>query len=94
MRSLSLCETDIHVEVPRVEYDRVLSYARGKPADDRLGEPSADIRTRVEKAREAQRQQFIAAQTATNDAVDPIGASNTKVVPERGRHGRSPATAG
>ena len=41
---------DIHVEVPRVEYDKL--------SDDRLGEPSADIRARVEKAREAQRQRF------------------------------------
>jgi len=41
---------DIHVEVPRVEYDKL--------ADDRLGEPSADIRARVERARELQRQRF------------------------------------
>jgi len=34
------------------------SEANGKLADDRLGEPSADIRARVEKAREAQRQRF------------------------------------
>jgi len=58
VRSLSLCEIDIHVEVPRVEYDRVLSYARGKLADDRLGEPSAAIRERVEDARERQRERF------------------------------------
>jgi len=41
---------DIHVEVPRVEYEKL--------ADDRLGEPSARIRERVEKAREVQRQRF------------------------------------
>jgi magnesium chelatase family protein len=50
VRSLSLCEVDIHVEVPRVEYEKL--------ADDRLGEPSAGIRARVEKARGAQRQRF------------------------------------
>jgi magnesium chelatase family protein len=41
---------DIHVEVPRVEYDKL--------TDDRLGEPSASIRVRVERAREVQRQRF------------------------------------
>ena len=34
---------DIHSEVPRVEYERL--------SDDRLGEPSAAIRERVEAAR-------------------------------------------
>jgi len=41
---------DIHIEVPRVEYDKL--------SDDRLGEPSADIRARIEKARNLQRQRF------------------------------------
>ncbi|MGB9879912.1 MAG: YifB family Mg chelatase-like AAA ATPase, partial [Anaerolineae bacterium] len=41
---------DIHVDVPRVEYEKL--------TDDRLGEPSANIRTRIEKAREIQRQRF------------------------------------
>ena len=41
---------DIHVEVPRVDYDKL--------TDDRLGEPSAVIRQRVERARETQRQRF------------------------------------
>jgi magnesium chelatase family protein len=44
---------DIHVEVPRVEYEKL--------TDDRLGEPSADVRSRVEKAREAQQQRFAGA---------------------------------
>jgi magnesium chelatase family protein len=33
---------DIHIDVPRVEYDKL--------SDDRLGEPSAAIRGRVEAA--------------------------------------------
>ena len=33
-----------------MDYDRVLSQAKGKLADDRLGEPSANIRARIEKA--------------------------------------------
>jgi len=35
---------DIHIEVPRVDYDKLSS--------DRLGESSADIRKRVEAARQ------------------------------------------
>jgi magnesium chelatase family protein len=41
---------DIHIEVPRVEYEKL--------SDNRLGEPSARIRERVEKAREVQRRRF------------------------------------
>jgi magnesium chelatase family protein len=41
---------DIHVEVPRVDYEKL--------SDDRLGEPSANVQTRVESAREIQRQRF------------------------------------
>ena len=41
---------DIHIEVPRVEYDKL--------SDDRLGEPSAAIQARVEAARQRQRERF------------------------------------
>src|SRR5512142_966282 len=41
---------DIHVEVPRVDYQKL--------SDDRLGEPSAIIQARVEQARELQRRRF------------------------------------
>ena len=41
---------DIHIEVPRVEYDKL--------SDRRLGEPSATIQARVESARERQRVRF------------------------------------
>ncbi len=41
---------DIHVDVPRVNYDKL--------SDDRLGEPSAVIRARVQAARERQAQRF------------------------------------
>ena len=46
---------DIHVEVPRVEYEKL--------SDDRLGEPSAAIRLRVEAARERQRARFADTET-------------------------------
>ncbi len=41
---------DIHIEVPRLEYEKLSS--------ERLGEPSAAIRQRVEAARQIQRQRF------------------------------------
>jgi magnesium chelatase family protein len=41
---------DIHVEVPRVDYEKLSS--------DRTGEPSAKIRERVEQARERQHKRF------------------------------------
>ncbi|RLC74016.1 MAG: magnesium chelatase [Chloroflexi bacterium] len=54
---------DIHVEVPRVEYDKLSS--------DRLGEPSARIRARVERARERQRQRFAGTKLACNADMGP-----------------------
>ena len=42
---------DIHVNVPRVEYDKL--------SDERFGESSADVRKRVETAREIQQQRFL-----------------------------------
>jgi hypothetical protein len=51
VRSLSLCEVDIHVEVLRMEYEpvgarRTIAYGEtgGKRSDDGLGEPSANSR--------------------------------------------------
>jgi magnesium chelatase family protein len=41
---------DIHIEVPRVEYEKL--------SDDRLGESSAQVQARVEAARERQRLRF------------------------------------
>jgi magnesium chelatase family protein len=41
---------DIHIEVPRVDYDKLTA--------ERLGEPSGAIQARVEQAREMQRQRF------------------------------------
>ncbi|HEY5981838.1 MAG TPA: YifB family Mg chelatase-like AAA ATPase [Anaerolineales bacterium] len=56
---------DIHVQVPRVEYQKL--------SDDRLGEPSDTIRARVETARKKQRERF--GGTAM-DAVRSSGRSN------------------
>ena len=41
---------DIHVEVPRVDYEKL--------SDDRFGEPSANVQARVEYAHAIQRQRF------------------------------------
>jgi len=41
---------DIHIEVPRVDYDKLSS--------DRLGESSASIRERVQAARDIQNKRF------------------------------------
>jgi magnesium chelatase family protein len=48
---------DIHVEVPRVDYEKL--------SDSRRGEPSKVVRARVEAARERQRRRFAAAEDAT-----------------------------
>jgi magnesium chelatase family protein len=55
---------DIFVDVPRVEYDKL--------TDDRLGEPSSSVRSRVEDAREAQRQRFNGPNMLANADMDPI----------------------
>jgi magnesium chelatase family protein len=49
---------DIHVDVPRVDYEKL--------ADDRLGEPSAHIRERVEAARAMQQRRFAGTPLMTN----------------------------
>ena len=54
---------DIHVEVPRVANDKL--------TDGRLGETSATIRARVEKAREVQRLRFVNTTLASNADMRP-----------------------
>jgi magnesium chelatase family protein len=54
---------DIHVEVPRVDYEKLSS--------DRLGEPSAAVRKRVEAARERQRARFAETSLVTNADMGP-----------------------
>ena len=53
---------DIHVEVPRVDYQKL--------SDDRLGEPSELIRQRVERARELQRRRFSDGKDSSSRASD------------------------
>ena len=55
---------DIHIEVPRVEYDKL--------SDHRLGEPSAGIQARVKSARQRQRVRF------QIPSIDPKDGSNSQ----------------
>jgi magnesium chelatase family protein len=54
---------DIHVEVPRVDFDKL--------TDDRLGEPSEDVRGRVEGARDQQRDRFQEGELVSNGEMGP-----------------------
>ena len=54
---------DIHVEVPRVDYDKL--------TEDRQGEPSANVRRRVVSARRIQQERFAALPFNTNAEIGP-----------------------
>ncbi|MCL5958457.1 MAG: ATP-binding protein [Chloroflexi bacterium] len=54
---------DVHVEVPRVQYEKL--------ADERLGESSARIRERVEAARGVQRRRFPGTKLTCNSEMGP-----------------------
>lgn len=54
---------DIHVEVPRVDFEKLSS--------DRVGEPSESIRDRVESARERQRERFGETELVCNADMGP-----------------------
>ena len=88
---------DIHVEVPRVEYQKL--------SDDRLGEPSQAIRERVEAARQRQRTRFDG--KAEGDGRDPArqraracadqrghARGGDPAVLQAGRGGREPGAGG
>jgi len=59
---------DIHIEVPRVEYEKL--------SDSRLGEPSGTIQARVEAARQIQRQRFGSNGTNAGNGLDHEMACN------------------
>ncbi len=68
---------DIHVEVPRVEYEKL--------ADERMGEPSACVRERVEAARERQRQRFAGSALLANADMQPADVRVYCQVDETGK---------
>jgi magnesium chelatase family protein len=55
---------DIFVEVPRIEYEKL--------ADDRLGEGSETVRSRVEAARQIQRERFRGTSLLCNADMTPV----------------------
>ena len=55
---------DIFADVPRVEYEKL--------SDDRVGEGSEKVRTRVEKARQVQRERFKGTRLASNADATPV----------------------
>jgi magnesium chelatase family protein len=59
---------DIHIEVPRVEYEKFF--------DARLGESSASVQERVETARDRQRVRFGADGITSNAEMHPTSASS------------------
>ena len=69
---------DIHVEVPRVEYEKL--------SDERLGEPSVAIRARVEAARERQRQRFAGTALLSNADMGPAEVRDHCRVDETGKN--------
>jgi len=54
---------DIHIDVPRVEYEKL--------TDGRMGEPSSTIRGRVKRAREIQRERFKGTNLTCNAEMGP-----------------------
>ena len=68
---------DIHIEVPRVDYDKL--------TDERLGEPSGAVRERVEAARERQRERFGGAGLTSNADMGPAEVRQFCVVEDTGK---------
>lgn len=68
---------DIHIQVPRVEYDKL--------SDQRVGEASSVIRGRVEMARDVQRQHFAGTEVACNADMHPAEVRQFCMLDETGR---------
>jgi magnesium chelatase family protein len=68
---------DIHMEVPRVEYEKL--------SDDRLGEPSAAIREQVEAARERQYRRFEGTSLLSNADMGPAEVRDVCRVDDAGK---------
>ena len=77
---------DIHIEVPRVEYDKLLDD-RSSELDSRWsqGEPSAAIQARVEAARERQRSRFEGTGLMSNADMGPAEVRSHCQVDDAGR---------
>ena len=69
---------DIHVEVPRVDYEKL--------SGDRLGEKSEAIRARVERARERQSERFAGTKMQVNADMGPAEVRQYCVIDDAGRN--------
>jgi magnesium chelatase family protein len=69
---------DIHVEVPRVSFDKL--------SDKRTGEPSAKVRERVEAARAIQRERFKGTKQQTNSDMGPAEIRQFCQLDQTGTH--------
>jgi magnesium chelatase family protein len=61
---------DIHIEVPRVDYEKL--------SGDRMGETSASIRARVQAARDVQRNRFTNSQSTNHQITKSASQQNTQ----------------
>jgi magnesium chelatase family protein len=68
---------DIHIEVPRVDYEKL--------SDERLGEPSDHVQDRVEAARERQRERFAESELSCNADMRPAEVRRYCNLDETGR---------
>jgi len=68
---------DIHIEVPRVDYQKL--------TDERLGERSEALRGRVERAREVQRRRFAGTALSCNADMGPTEVREVCRLDETGR---------
>ena len=68
---------DIHIEVPRVEYEKL--------SEARLGEASTLVRERVERARDRQRIRFGAGGIAANAEMHPVEIRKFCILDETGQ---------
>ncbi len=69
---------DIHIEVPRVDYEKL--------SGDRLGETSAKIRERVEAARERQHKRFAGTDLQCNGDMGPGEVRKYCVIDDAGKN--------
>lgn len=69
---------DIHVQVPRVEFEKI--------SDNRVGESSAAIQARVEAARQLQRDRFSSTPVASNSEMHPAEVRKYCELDETGRN--------
>jgi magnesium chelatase family protein len=69
---------DIHIQVPRVDYEKL--------SGDRLGEKSETIRARVEKTRERQRKRLVGTNLQCNGDMGPAEVRQHCVVEGAGKN--------